>query len=588
MISPERKNIEEILGGTRIKYTVPNYQRAYNWGMTELQELMDDLIQLKSGHSQKLFLGNLIFDVSNDSEYQIVDGQQRLTSISILFIAIREHAKRINEVDIASEIQKNISIYSSTRGTNDIKFKVSENIRDIYEFMADPKWDLSFPSELDGRGVKRQVNKVRPIFNFLYSSLESFNSNDLRRFIESLWDAYVVVIKVENTEDVFAVFERTNARGLDLNIGDLLKNYIFSYQKSGFEEKWEAIVDNANGQLPRMLKYFWVSRKGYIQQSKLYRSLKEYCRELEEIESNQDGITIFVNDLLLFSQYYSAVTDQSKEKLRDWLSEFGLNSIANNEDYFENVARVFQALKLFRVSQPIPLIFSFFVNYKVHCKSPDKLVKVLIAIEKYHFVNNVISGRVGNEVERFYSDLAPKIFDSAKPIGENTTTFLDKLRRKKANKEEFTSNFIDVINYGQKNFALVNYVFDRINNHQTKGAQYVPIFRPDVSYKKRNYNIEHILAQSKKINYSEKEQERFNEIGNLIVISRHTNSSLGDLPPSEKVLKIESDKKHWGNLRYMDEFLNDYRDDFANWDLQTIRKRSIKIANDSYQRYWNF
>ncbi|NDG46866.1 MAG: hypothetical protein EBY37_07140 [Flavobacteriia bacterium] len=46
MISPERKNIEEILGGTRIKYTVPNYQRAYNWGMTELQELMDNLILL--------------------------------------------------------------------------------------------------------------------------------------------------------------------------------------------------------------------------------------------------------------------------------------------------------------------------------------------------------------------------------------------------------------------------------------------------------------------------------------------------------------------------------------------------------------
>ena len=58
MIVPEKKNIEEILGGNRVKYSVPNYQRSYDWGKGELQELMDDLSQIKSDDENNLFLGN--------------------------------------------------------------------------------------------------------------------------------------------------------------------------------------------------------------------------------------------------------------------------------------------------------------------------------------------------------------------------------------------------------------------------------------------------------------------------------------------------------------------------------------------------
>ena len=62
MIVPEKKNIEEILGGARVRYSVPKYQRTYDWGKGELQELMDDLTQLKGNNENHLFLGNLIFE----------------------------------------------------------------------------------------------------------------------------------------------------------------------------------------------------------------------------------------------------------------------------------------------------------------------------------------------------------------------------------------------------------------------------------------------------------------------------------------------------------------------------------------------
>lgn len=588
MISPEKKTIEQILGGTRQKFSVPNYQRSYDWGKGELQELIDDLKQLKGDSEKQLFLGNFIFDISDQSDYKIVDGQQRLTTISILFIALREHAKKINEKEVAAEVQKYISIYSKIRGKNEIKFAVSENIRDIFELMANPEWDGIFLDKLKGKSLKRQINKVKPIYNFIMESLEEYNSNDLTEFITGLIDTYVIVITVEDTQDVFAVFERTNARGLDLNIGDLLKNYIFSHQQVGFEEKWAEIVENANGGLPRMLKYFWISRKGYIQQSKLYRSLKNYVQELDA-QNKQEGIQIFVQDLYVFSRFYKNVQELDPIQIKEWLEEFGLEDLAKNEDYYTRIARIYQALKLFRVTQAVPLIFSIFTIYKRSTPSkPDWLFKSLDTIEKYHFVNNVISGKVGHEVEKFYADTASQLYNSDDTFVNETSGFVNNLSKKRALREEFTSNFIDTVTYNSKNYALINYVFDRINNFKVKGAQYVAIYSPEKDLKKRNYNIEHFLPQNDKKQYTEDEYENFNKIGNLLVISRHTNSALGDKSPLEKIQIIKSDKKHFGNLRYIDDFLEQYEKQFENWDFDCIEKRSQQMALSSYNQIWNF
>ena len=223
MIVPEKKTIEEILGNERIKYSVPNYQRSYDWGKGELQELMDDFTQIKGNKESYLFLGNLIFDVSESENFQIVDGQQRLTSLSILFIALREQARDLNEASVQGEVQKYISTYSKVRNKNAIKLEVSSNIRDLYEYMANPNWDGGFPDKLNNKSIKRQINKIRPIYSFIRAEIKNYNIDELNEFINAVWLSYVVVIKVEDTQDVFKVFERTNARGLDLNIGDLLK-----------------------------------------------------------------------------------------------------------------------------------------------------------------------------------------------------------------------------------------------------------------------------------------------------------------------------------------------------------------------------
>lgn len=589
MISPVSQTIEDILKGTKITYSVPTYQRTFDWGKSELQELVDDL---KEAKNKELFLGNFIFDISDPSDYKIVDGQQRLTTISIIFIALREQAKKLNESEIANELQSFISIYSKIRNMNEVKITVSDNIRTIFEYMTHPEWTGEFPDQINGKSIKRQINKIKPIYKYIEESLEKFNSDDLRLFIKALWDAYVVVIKVESTEDVFSVFERTNARGLDLNIGDLLKNYIFSHQDDTLEQKWSQIIDYADGSLPRMLKYFWVSRKGYIQQSKLYKSLKNYVKELDS--NNENGIEKFVNELYDFSRFYHSIQSLDPTIVQEWFEEYDMSDIANNEDYYTRINRVFQALKLFRVTQAYPLIFSIIHAYKrSNNKKINNVFKALEVIEKYHFVNNVISGRIGNEVEKFYAESAKEIFNTTE-LGSELNKLTNELSKKRASEEEFTVNFIDTVTYNPKNIALLNYVFDRVNNFDSakksfvKGSQYINIFSPEKNLNKRNYNIEHIFAQDNKKNYNEEDKETFDTIGNLLLISRHSNSEFGNKSTKEKINLIEGDKKHFGNLRYLDEFLDMYKDKFDNWGLEEINERSLEFSKSAYKNTWNF
>ncbi len=585
MITPEKKNIGTIFQDKDYRFSVPSYQRNFDRGKDELQELIEDLKDIKDSDGKELFLGNFIFDVSDKTNFKIVDGQQRLTAISIVLIALREHAKKINEEKCSGEIQAFITMSSSRSKEQGNKILVSENIRDVFEYISDIDRDWKYPDKIGNKSVKRQTNKIKPILNYVLGELAEYNKENLDSFIRALLSTYVIVINVQDVKDVFAIFERTNARGLDLNIGDLLKNTIFASWIEEFEELWKGIILNAESSLQRMLKYFWISREGHIQQSQLYKSLKSYASQM--------GMSEFVNSLYAFSRYYKTAQSQDPNDVKLWLEDAGLESLSKHQDHYERINRVFQALKLFRVTQAYPLIFSILKFYKEEGVNLEGwhtvLFKALDSIENYHFVNNVISGRIGNEVEKFYASKAKDFFNHTWNFKEEMKAFIKDLKSKKAYKEEFVSNFIETITYEQKNIALINYVFDRINNFGAVGGQRAGIFTPEIDLKKRNYNIDHILAQAERSSYkTEEEQEMLDKVGNLLLMPYHSNSWFNAKTPLEKITIMKEDPKHTVNLSYLVQFIKDYESRFDEWDLNDIKNRSQKIAEDWYNRIWDF
>ena len=131
--------------------------------------------------------------------------------------------------------------------------------------------------------------------------------------MDTIYDIEVIKIEINDMKEAFALFERTNARGRDLEVSDLLKNHLFMNLRSeeiNLTERWSSITDNAGNQLIRMLKYFYVSQKGSVRKSVLYKALKDFAggdpkKLLDEIEN--------------FSSFYKLFqTANSSEDLREY------------------------------------------------------------------------------------------------------------------------------------------------------------------------------------------------------------------------------------------------------------------------------
>jgi hypothetical protein len=221
-------------------------------------------------------------------------------------------------------------------------------------------------------------------------------------------------------------------------------------------------------------------------------------------------------------------------------------------------------------------------------KSPEKtktkaLLRTLQNIEKYHFVNTAICERIGNEVEKFYASYCVLLQTD---YIEQLKGFNKELQGKLAAKDEFVARFKDIA-YPGVSLELINYIFDRINNHGHKGGQRVNLYLPSKDPLKRDFNIDHILPQDLKKDdkVSQTKKDAIDNIGNLLVLSRHSNSEFQNILPDVKLKKLK-DPKHTGSLSYLQDFVAAYEVAMKNWGEEEIYTRAEKLAQDGYDRIW--
>ena len=228
MFSPVPTRIEDILNAPA-QFVIPVYQRDYKWGKDEAAELVEDITSYMDSEDDNLFLGNFILEKAKDKKTYVVDGQQRLTTLLLLLIACRMRAKELRLPKLEPRIQEKITFMNTTTGESlGRRLVASESIRDLLEHMATVDWDGSFPRLIKKKSAKRKVKKIKPIYEVFLRAVSDFGPSDLSTFLGALYNAYVARIEVESEVEALSIFERTNARGLDLEISDLLKTFLFS------------------------------------------------------------------------------------------------------------------------------------------------------------------------------------------------------------------------------------------------------------------------------------------------------------------------------------------------------------------------
>ena len=589
MLTPIPKTIGEILGSTS-QFAIPLYQREYKWGKEEATELIADLQDHQTAEGQpreNLFLGNFIFEKTKIQKTCVIDGQQRITTIILLLVACKRRAIELGMSHVASIIQQRISFTHPTEEGVSLGCRLiaSDSIREVFDFITDPKWDGKFPTKIGKVQVKRQANKLKPIYDYFYADVVSqfTKPQQLSKFLDAIYSSYVFTVEVDSEVEALSIFERTNARGQDLEISDLLKNYLFAEKVPGIEDSWRLILDNSGGTILRMLKYFYVAKNGYILKPKLYKALKDYGAEVKPAKLTQS--------LAEFSRFYGLVKSGDEPATKSYFEEIELPEISEKVDRYQQIYSAIQGLREFGVVQFCPVAYAAIEclirnggqESEEHAK---RLIRLFKTFEKYHFISNAVCERFGNDVEKLYANFCQEYAEKSSNFIKTTDRLIQALKSQLASENEFVTKFGEIC-YPEQS-SLILYIFDRFNFHDLDVGQALRIYDPTPNLKRRNYNIEHFLEQKPKEGNKDKADRSYiDNIGNLLPMYFKVNSKLGNGTPAEKIERLKGElNDDVLSLPFLKDFISKYSKDAESWGKEKIEARARDLAIKAYQEVW--
>jgi uncharacterized protein with ParB-like and HNH nuclease domain len=307
----------QLLGNGLI-YRVPRFQRDYSWGQDEWEDLWLDIENMFGPDGEVAhYMGYLVFQSKDQRVFDIIDGQQRLTTLSLLALAVLKHLKELIEQGVEPENNKRreeqlrntfIGYLDPVTLVAQPKLSLNRNNDGFYR-------DKLVPLEkLPQRGLSVSERLLKKGFEWFYKKLKDTyakkkNGQELARFLTDLSDKlFFTVITVTDELNAFKVFETLNARGVRLSPTDLLKNYLFSvvYREGAhdteidaLERRWSAMVDKPGSEdFPSFLRAYWNSRSNFVREAELFKTIRRSTPDkksvFELIRKMEEDIDVYV------------------------------------------------------------------------------------------------------------------------------------------------------------------------------------------------------------------------------------------------------------------------------------------------------
>lgn len=457
------------LEGPNNRYVIPVYQRRYDWKIENCKQLYDDLIRLTKSKGTHFF-GSIVSDVKGGgaiTEFHIIDGQQRLTTVTLLLLAlaklVEEGEVKSNEIDLRDQIMERFVISKWANKDNRIKLiPVKRDRQALYNLIFEDKEDYIENSNLT-------IN-----FKYFYDRLKK-DSAIIDEIYFAIQRLQVISITLDRDDDAQLIFESLNSTGLALSEGDKIRNFILmnlplDIQNEYFEKYWIKIEDLTNKKIDNFVRnYLSIKTSSTPTMAKVYFEFKDY------VNRHNDTLEKLLEDMLRYSKFY--------KKLFDGKSDF------NNKDLD---ASMFNFMKMeITVTEPFFMeVLSLNDEGKL---SLDDLIGVYETIETYLFRRN-ICGVATNALNKIFLNLNKDIIR----YDGSTDNYVDKLKYNLINKkdsarfpkdEEFYENFYNKEVYLMRG-RFKNYLFNKIENFKTVETKDIYNHLDDGTY-----SIEHIMPQ---------------------------------------------------------------------------------------------
>jgi len=303
-------------------FSVPEHQRNYSWTLEEVEQLLDDIKYSSDKNADDYFIGLVVLQGPVNGIWQILDGQQRLTTSTIIYSSIREWLRSRGFSEDAKQVENEFigvrqlgGVYTPRLKMNSINAAVFEkyvvNDSAIDEIVAEIK---KWPRNSSNRYLLEAIKFCREwVANLANTEAEREKQASIlfkySTYIEKR--VRVVCLDVSSSADAYVLFEALNDRGADLSALDLVKNHIYSFaSKDSIEtirNKWELVSNNIEGKdADDFLKVFWTSRFGVIQKTDLFPAIRKSYHD-------EPKIITLVNELTEASEIIEAIDDPEHE-----------------------------------------------------------------------------------------------------------------------------------------------------------------------------------------------------------------------------------------------------------------------------------
>jgi uncharacterized protein with ParB-like and HNH nuclease domain len=555
-------NLNRFLAQNDTQFVIPVYQRNYDWTIAHCKMLIDDILLV--GCENKIsshFIGSIVFihdDVYSSSgirELTIIDGQQRVTTVTLMYIVLYKIALSNDNKQLVSRINETFLINKFAESEK-LKLRPTENNDQALKFLL---------NNHDASQTYPEYSRLIENFDYLTTRINEHNIEIIQKGLDKLM--FVEISLERDKDDPQRIFESLNSTGLDLSQADLIRNYILmglkhQYQKKIYENYWQPIEKlctvketNENRVSDFIRDYLTIENRDIPNKSKVYQEFKSKYK--------------FGNDLELLEKILT--------KIRKYANYYFKLINPDNEPDAE-IKKQIEFINKLEINVSYPFILEVFNDYENKLINKDIFIAVLELIQSFVWRRFVV-GLPTNALNKIFMRLYEDVDNSNYLVSIQKSL----VRKKSTQRLPKNSEIIDIIK--EKDFYGIQsrnrmYLLERLENFENK--EFVPIDgNSDIT-------VEHIFPQNPDskwkydlgdTQYNEFKDKYLNTLANLTLSGN--NGSLGNKPFTEK---RDLPEKGYKDSRL---FLNKHLATLEKWDLDELKTRR-EMLTKRFLRIWKY
>jgi hypothetical protein len=547
-------NLEGIGGVLKSRrFRVPAYQRSYAWEVDHVEALLDDIKEAIDNKEREYFLGSVVVTSDDNGRYEVVDGQQRLTTISLIIAAIKEIFQRDEDHEVVASVKSDFLTNTDRRTKErEPKLILNEVDNETYQDLIEG-FDKVDVKKLRRQSHKRLVSAAKHCEKYL-SNL-CVKSKDSEEELHSWLDYIetslkVIVVTAPDDSNAFVIFETLNDRGLELAISDLVKNYLFLRSGEKIEEiknRWLSMVSTLESASDDPLtvtyiRHFTMARYGLVREKDLFSVLKTKI-------TSKRGSLKFSTELADSVRVYTALLNTDHDY---W------------NDFSNDVAYSVSTFNLLGMTQIRPLLLALLNKFSA--KRVSEAFRLLVsAAVRYQMVGGI----GGGTLEKVYSDTAKAVTEEKVKTPKEVIQAFKNVPSDSA----FLSAF-SIASVSKQKVARY-YLRELEIAEDSDNAQTIP------NHDTNSVNLEHVLPTTPdpvwKDIFTDDEMRSYQKrIGNLAIMSAKLNSSIGNG-------SFEDKKDHYKDSAFF--FTRELANE-VSWRKEAIDSRQKKMAEVAV-KHWS-